>query len=125
MSEIRWLPNSDNLFLAAHMDGTMVVYDKEKEDAAFVPEEASPQSEVPPSENGRSTALHIKKSVQSRNQKNNPVAVWKVCSSKINAYAFSPNGRHLAIVSEDGSLRIVDYLKEQYVDRQMCGSSMC
>ncbi|KAL1632151.1 hypothetical protein SLS56_003885 [Neofusicoccum ribis] len=98
------------------MDGTLVVYDKEKEDVAFVPEEASPQSEVPPSENGRSTSLHIKKSVQSRNQKTNPVAVWKVSSTKINAFAFSPDGRHLAIVSEDGSLRIIDYLKEQLLD---------
>ncbi|GME44166.1 putative catabolite repression protein creC [Neofusicoccum parvum] len=98
------------------MDGTLVVYDKEKEDVAFVPEDASPQSEVPPSENGRSTSLHIKKSVQSRNQKTNPVAVWKVSSTKINAFAFSPDGRHLAIVSEDGSLRIIDYLKEQLLD---------
>lgn len=116
VSEIRWLPNSDNLFLAAHMDGTLVVYDKEKEDATFVPEETSPLNEKPPSENGRSTSLHIKKSVQSRNQKNNPVAVWKVSNTKINAFAFSPDNRHLAIVSEDGSLRIIDYLKEQLLD---------
>ncbi|KAL1644966.1 hypothetical protein SLS58_004037 [Diplodia intermedia] len=115
VSEIRWLPNSDNLFVAAHMDGTLVVYDKEKEDAPFVPEETL-QNERAPSDKGQSTSLHIKKSVQSRNQKSNPVAVWKVSSTKINAFAFSPDNRHLAIVSEDGSLRIIDYLKEQLLD---------
>ncbi|KAF9632855.1 hypothetical protein BFW01_g3718 [Lasiodiplodia theobromae] len=98
------------------MDGTMVVYDKEKEDAPFVPEEMGVQNEKPPSDKGQSTSLHIKKSVQSRNQKSNPVAVWKVSSTKINAFAFSPDNRHLAIVSEDGSLRIIDYLKEQLLD---------
>ncbi|KAL9631078.1 MAG: hypothetical protein Q9164_006083, partial [Protoblastenia rupestris] len=38
ISEIRWLPGSENLFLASHMDGTLIVYDKERDDAAFTPE---------------------------------------------------------------------------------------
>ncbi|KAL1388623.1 WD40-repeat-containing domain protein [Phyllosticta capitalensis] len=127
VSEIRWIPNSDSLFLAAHMDGTLVVYDKEKEDAPFVPEGTSPHSEKPPSENGRSAALHVQKSVQSRNQKSNPVAVWKVSKSKINAFAFSPDCRRLAIVSEDGSLRVIDYLQEKLLDifRSYYGGLMC
>lgn len=60
--------------------------------------------------------LHIKKSVQSRNQKTNPVAYWKASSSKINAFAFSPDGKHLAVASEDGCLRIINFLKEELVD---------
>ena len=57
--------------------------------------------------------LHINKSVNSKNQKTNPVSAWKLSTSRINELAFSPDRRHLAVVSEDGSLRIIDYLKEQ------------
>jgi WD40 repeat protein len=103
------------------MDGSLVVYDKEKEDAAFNPNEenASASSEL----NSATSAsekrvnylkeIQINKSVHSRNQKANPVALWKVSNQRINAYAFSPDNRHLAVVSEDGTLRIIDYLKER------------
>jgi WD40 repeat protein len=53
------------------------------------------------------------KSVHSKNQKVNPVSFWKLSNQRINAFAFSPDNRHIAVVSEDGTLRIIDYLKEQ------------
>jgi catabolite repression protein CreC len=91
------------------MDGTLAVYDKEKEDAAVAAEEA-----VNGVSNGEDPKpiLRIKKSVQSRNQKANPVACWKVSNQKINNLSFSPDGRHLAVVCEDGAVRVVDFLKE-------------
>ncbi|KAH6663615.1 catabolite repression protein creC [Plectosphaerella plurivora] len=130
VSEIKWIPGSDNLFLASHMDGSLVVYDKEKEDAPFVPEEdettAPNDTSVSGSENGHATngatginhkkKLQIYKSVHSKNQKFNPVASWKLSNQRINAFAFSPDNRHLAAVSEDGTLRIIDYLKEELLD---------
>lgn len=98
------------------MDGTLIVYDKERDDVAFVPED---NSAVTPEfdwlENGHAP-LQIKKSVNSKNQKANPVASWKISNHRINGFAFSPDSRHLAVVSEDGSLRIIDYLKEQSVE---------
>src|ERR1700753_1097113 len=99
------MPGSENLFLAAHADGSLVVYDKEKEDAAFVPEEdvVRPASGV-----AGKPGLQVLKSVQSKTQKSNPVAYWKVLNQRINDMAFSPDGRHLAVASEDGSLRILD-----------------
>lgn len=121
ISSIYWLPNKENLFLAAHTDGTLVVYDKEKEDAEFVPEDALP------TENGHTNGsaiangeskhkLRVKKSVNSRNQKTNPVAVWQLSKQKINRIAFSPDGQHLAAVSEDGTLTILDYINERVLD---------
>ncbi|KAL1610199.1 hypothetical protein SLS60_001864 [Paraconiothyrium brasiliense] len=112
VSDIRWLPNSENLFLAAHMDGSLIVYDKEKEDAPFVAED---QDQVQP-ETEKKARLVVKKSVNSKNQKFNPVSYWKTSNSRINAFAFSPDCRHLAVVSEEGSFRIIDFLKEQWVD---------
>lgn len=120
LAEIRWIPGSDTLFLAAHMDGALVVYDKEKEDALF-----SLDEEGGVKENGESNGVNgvhhgadiqVNKSVYSKNQKTNPVAVWKLSNQRINAFAFSPDNRHLAVVSEDGSLRIIDYLKEELTD---------
>jgi WD40 repeat protein len=104
------MPGSENLFLAAHDDGTLVVYDKEKEDAAFVSDEAalptSPADATQP-------RLQILKSVRSLTQRTNPVAYWKVCHQRINAIEFSPDGMHLAMVSGDGRLRIIDFHKEE------------
>jgi WD40 repeat protein len=117
VSEIRWIPGSENLFLAAHMDGSLVVYDKEKDDAAFLPEEngthTNGDSEKSIGSGEHSAKLHVDKSVHSKNQKFNPVSFWKLSNQRINAFAFSPDNRHLAVVSEDGTLRIIDYLKEQ------------
>ena len=116
--------------MASHMDGSLVVYDKEKEDASFATEEDGGQQQppLPPHQhspvNGEangtngvvnhSSYIQVNKSVHSKNQKTNPVAVWKLSNHRVNAFAFSPDNRHLAVVSEDGSLRIIDYLKEQY-----------
>ncbi len=105
------------------MDGSLIVYDKEKEDMAFSPEEEK-NGAIPDSNsdeaidaNGHYKAkLHVNKSVHSKNQKFNPVALWKLSNQRINAFAFSPDNRHLAVVSEDGTLRIIDYLKEQFVN---------
>jgi hypothetical protein len=116
VSEIRWIPGSEHLFLAAHMDGSLVVYDKEKEDALFtVDGEEHKENGEPNGMNGGNdaTRIQINKSVYSKNQKTNPVAVWKLSNQRINAFAFSPDNRHLAVVSEDGTLRIIDYLKEE------------
>ena len=113
ISEVRWLPSSENLFLTAHTDGTLMVFDKDKEDAPFLPEDYSLGEGHETCNQPIDSGLQIQKSVQSKNQRSNPVAVWKIGSSKINAFAFSPNGQQLALVAEDGSLRILDYMNEK------------
>ncbi|KAI1326787.1 catabolite repression protein creC [Xylariaceae sp. FL0255] len=114
VSQIRWIPGAENLFLAAHMDGTLIVYDKEKEDVAFTPEEPEPSADNASANSvNRSEQITVLKSVHSKNQKTNPVAVWKLSNQRINAFNYSPDNRHLAVVSEDGTMRIIDYLKEK------------
>ncbi|KAJ5634521.1 hypothetical protein N7528_002363 [Penicillium herquei] len=119
VTHIKWLPGSENLFMASHANGVLVVYDKEKEDALFTPENTGiPEKEIP---------LEILKSVNSRNQKTNPVSSWKLASQRISNFAFSPDQRHLAVVLEDGSLRLMDYLKEEVLDifRSYYGGLIC
>ncbi|KAI9869243.1 MAG: hypothetical protein M1813_000031 [Trichoglossum hirsutum] len=116
VSQIRWIPGSENLFLAAHVNGSLVVYDKEKEDAPFIPEGNGTSANRPSSSLVTESSLHVSKSVNSKNQKFNPVACWTLLKQPINDIAFSPDNKHLAVVSEDGTLRIIDYLKEQLLD---------
>lgn len=111
---VKWIPGSENLFMVAHANGQLVVYDKEKEDALFTPE-TNPFEEPPKSSDRQH--IQVLKSVNSRNQKTNPVALWKLTNQRISQFAFSPDQRHLAIVLEDGTLRVMDYLKEEYADR--------
>jgi WD40 repeat protein len=128
VSAIRWIPGSESLFLAAHMDGTLVVYDKERDDAAFEPEDhGTPAGGEAGGESNEGPSLRIRKSVNSKNQKTNPAASWKISNQKINDVAFSPDARHVAVVSEDGSLRIIDYLKETLIDlyTSYYGGIMC
>src|SRR5882762_7176992 len=44
---VRWVPTSPTLFLASHADGTIIIYDKEREDGVFTPQD--PKSFVPAS----------------------------------------------------------------------------
>lgn len=98
------------------MDGSLVVYDKEKDDAIFTSEQENGEVEATNGTNGVHSSrngIQVQKSVNSKNQKFNPVAAWKLSNQRINAFSFSPDNRRLAVVSEDGSLRIIDYLKEE------------
>ena len=36
---VRWVPSSSTLFLVSHADGTIIVYDKEREDGTFTPQD--------------------------------------------------------------------------------------
>ena len=43
---VSWVPSSPSLFLVSHADGTIIVYDKERDDGAFTPQDPGtvPQS---------------------------------------------------------------------------------
>ncbi|KAJ9233588.1 hypothetical protein DTO169E5_6964 [Paecilomyces variotii] len=126
VTHIKWIPGSENLFLAAHANGHLVVYDKEKEDALFTPETNDVFDRPSASVNTRK-GMTILKSVNSRNQKTNPVSVWKLSNQRINQFAFSPDHKHLAVVLEDGTLRIMNFLKEEVLDifRSYYGGMIC
>lgn len=114
VTHIKWIPGSENLFMAAHANGQLVVYDKEKDDALFTPEVEEGIDGVASSSSSK--VIQILKSVNSKNQRTNPVSVWKLSNRRINHFAFSPDKRHLAVVLEDGTLRVLDYLKEEVTD---------
>ncbi|KAL1913752.1 hypothetical protein Sste5344_000018 [Sporothrix stenoceras] len=113
VSDVRWVPGSENLFIAAFMDGSLVVFDKEKEDAAFVFDEDEANRQRLSNSTEARTHIQVERSIHTKGQKSNPFAFWKLSNQRINAFAFSPQANLIAVVSEDGSLRIIDILREE------------
>ena len=95
---IKWLPGSPNHFLVSFSSGHMYVINEE-----------SPSGTTPPHyqpfKHGEGYSVHTCKTKYNRN----PVYRWVVGESAINEFAFSPCGKYLAVVSDDGYLRVFDY----------------
>ncbi|PIL24314.1 hypothetical protein GSI_14067 [Ganoderma sinense ZZ0214-1] len=134
---IRWVPDSPNLFLVSHADGTIIVYDKEREDGAFTPQEpgTSPPSVSPLDGSSSSDSqgewnpldsifvtmppwhpvtmggpVPIGAKPEKEKTAKNPVSHWRVSRRSI------VDAKFLAAISEDGCLRVIDTVAEQLVD---------
>ncbi|KAG0200124.1 hypothetical protein BGX28_006704 [Mortierella sp. GBA30] len=99
---IRWLPGSENQFMAAFHDGSILIMDKERDDNTFT-------APTPPNDN----SFQVTKP---KHSKHNPIAHWQVCKKPITAFAFSPDVQHVAVVAMDGGLRIIDFQQGRLLD---------
>jgi WD40 repeat protein len=141
---VRWVPASSTLFLVSHADGTIIVYDKERDDGVFsvpvpttqtltpsFPHSNSHSSQnqsqlaaewdplttmyvtVPPwhPEANASGGIRVDKGVAK-----NPVSHWRLSKRAVVDFVFSPDVKHVAAISEDGCLRVIDAFAEQLVD---------
>ncbi|KAJ7137724.1 WD40-repeat-containing domain protein [Mycena epipterygia] len=128
---VRWVPSSSSLFLVAHADGTIIVYDKERDDGTFTPQDPVSPSDgqqrsskdwdpvdsifvtMPPWHPVSSGAgLTAPGKVVAKN----PVSHWRVSRRSVVDFVFSPDVKYVAAISEDGCLRVIDALAEQLVD---------
>ncbi|KAI1308742.1 hypothetical protein EDD11_004180 [Mortierella claussenii] len=98
---IKWLPGSESQFMAAFQDGSILIMDKERDDNAFT-------TPTPSNDN----TFHVTRP----KGKHNPISHWQVCKKPITAFAFSPDLQHVAVVSMDGCLRVVDFRSERLLD---------
>ncbi|KAH9852675.1 WD40 repeat-like protein [Lenzites betulinus] len=140
---IRWVPDSPNLFLVSHADGTIIVYDKEREDGAFTPQEPGSSSPTVFPLDGMSSSSSqgewnpldsifvtmppwhpvtaggpIPPGAKAEKEKTakNPVSHWRVSRRSIVDFVFSPDAKYLAAIADDGCLRVIDTVAEQLVD---------
>ncbi|KAL1110273.1 hypothetical protein AAG570_008350 [Ranatra chinensis] len=97
---IRWIPGSANLFLVSHSSGQLYLYNEE------LPCGTSPPH-YQPFKQGEHYAVHTCKTKSTRN----PLYRWVIGNEgvSINEFAFSPCGDYLAVVSQDGFLRVFHY----------------
>ncbi|PHZ08561.1 WD40 repeat-like protein [Rhizopus microsporus ATCC 52813] len=102
---IKWLPGSEDLFVAAFKDGSMMIMSKERDDQPFSLSEPNSWIE---------TQFYTFR--PHKGYKHNPVSYWKLSKEAITDFSFSPDGVHLAVTGADGQLKIIDYKNERLTD---------
>ncbi|XP_072819830.1 WD repeat-containing protein 20 isoform X3 [Vicugna pacos] len=95
---VRWVPGSESLFLVAHSSGSTYLYNVEHACGTTAPHYQLLKQ-------GESFAVHTCKSKSTRN----PLLKWTVGEGALNEFAFSPDGKFLACVSQDGFLRVFNF----------------
>jgi WD40 repeat protein len=135
---IRWLPKSLNLFLVSHSSGHMYLYDidlnqaqssSQSQHASSGPYQVISEGDgfkietnvsiVKSSKvQNQNDSLNGKQAVQLAQQQQNPLIKWTITTvnkdeCSINEFAFSPDAQHLAIVCQDGYLRVFNYAEMQ------------
>ncbi|XP_027563289.1 dystrophia myotonica WD repeat-containing protein-like, partial [Neopelma chrysocephalum] len=113
---VRWLPRTERLFLASHASGHLYLYDSEQPCGA-----TSPQYSLVT--RGEGFSVFSCKSKTPRN----PLLKWAVGEGPLNEFAFSPDGRSLACVSQDGCLRVFHFASMllQGMMRSYFGGLLC
>ncbi|XP_036392391.1 WD repeat-containing protein 20 isoform X1 [Megalops cyprinoides] len=113
---LKWLPKSENLFLASHASGHLYLYNVEH-----------PCGTTPPQysllRQGEGFAVYACKTKTPRN----PLLRWAVGEGGLNEFAFSPDGVHVACVGQDGCLRVFhfDSMELQGVMKSYFGGLLC
>ncbi|XP_077476939.1 WD repeat-containing protein 20 [Stigmatopora argus] len=95
---VKWVPGSESLFLVSHASGNMYLYNMEHASGT-----AAPHYQL--LKQGDSYSVHTCKSKSTRN----PLLKWTVGEGALNEFAFSPDGKFLACVSQDGFLRVFNF----------------
>ncbi|CAI5514411.1 unnamed protein product [Closterium sp. Naga37s-1] len=105
---VAWVPGGDGLFVTAHADGNVYVFDKVGRTSSLcVHRDGSTEPGFAPIKD-----VHAFSTAHARSNKSNPSARWHISPSAINALAFSPSGSHMATVSRDGYLRVFEWERE-------------
>lgn len=113
---MKWIPGSESQFLVSYNNPNIYIYDKNL--PSLITE---PQLTVVKSAAGFSVEVCKNK------QDCNPLCRWKVGNGGVNELAFSPDCKHLAVVSQDGYLRLFDFEKQELLGsmRSYFGGLLC
>ncbi|CAB3248574.1 unnamed protein product [Arctia plantaginis] len=105
---IKWVPGSSNLFITAHASGQLYVYNEELTCGTTAPHYQLFKQ-------GDGYSIHTCRTKSTRN----PLYRWIIGAegSCINEFAFSPCGTNLAVVSQDGFLRVFHYDTMELIGR--------
>lgn len=118
MTCIKWVPGSPNLFLASHSSGQLYLYNEELPCGVAAPH-------YQPFKQGEGFSVSTCKAKSTRN----PLYRWVIGPDNccINEMAFSPCGSYLAVVSQDGFLRVFHYdtMELAGIARSYFGGFLC
>ena len=94
---VQWVQGTESLFLASHRSGNLYLFNKDLPCSSHSP---------------HYTLLRTVNDCliyHNKNKAKNPQTRWTIGKSAINQFEFSPDLKHIAIVSQDGILRVLDY----------------
>uniref|UniRef100_A0A3B4B399 Uncharacterized protein n=1 Tax=Periophthalmus magnuspinnatus TaxID=409849 RepID=A0A3B4B399_9GOBI len=113
---LKWLPKSENLFLASHASGHLYLYNVDHSCGTTPPQYSLLRQ-------GEGFAVYACKSKTPRN----PLLRWAVGEGGLNEFSFSPDGVHVACVGQDGCLRVFhfDSMELQGVMKSYFGGLLC
>lgn len=113
---LKWLPKSENLFLASHASGHLYLYNVEHPCGTTAPQYSLVRQ-------GEGFAVYACKTKTPRN----PLLRWAVGEGGLNEFAFSPDGVHVACVGQDGCLRVFhfDSMELRGVMKSYFGGLLC
>ncbi|XP_060799349.1 WD repeat-containing protein 20 isoform X1 [Neoarius graeffei] len=113
---LKWLPKSENLFLASHASGHLYLYNVEHPCGTTAPQYSLLRQ-------GEGFAVYACKTKTPRN----PLLRWAVGEGGLNEFAFSPDGVHIACVGQDGCLRVFhfDSMELHGVMKSYFGGLLC
>lgn len=116
MTCLKWLPKSENLFLASHASGHLYLYNVDHPCGTTAPQYSLLRQ-------GEGFAVYACKTKTPRN----PLLRWAVGEGGLNEFAFSPDGVHVACVGQDGCLRVFhfDSMELQGVMKSYFGGLLC
>lgn len=115
---IKWVPNSKHLFLVSHVSGKLYLYNETFSCCTTPPIYQQVKT-------GDGYTIYTCKTKSTRN----PIYKWLIGfdSNTINEFAFSPCGLNLAVVTQDGFLRVFHYDKMELIGmaRSYFGGFLC
>uniref|UniRef100_A0A4W4DN60 DM1 locus, WD repeat containing n=1 Tax=Electrophorus electricus TaxID=8005 RepID=A0A4W4DN60_ELEEL len=113
---LKWLPKSENLFLASHASGHLYLYNVEHPCGTTAPQYSLLRQ-------GEGFTVYACKTKTPRN----PLLRWAVGEGGLNEFSFSPDGVHVACVGQDGCLRVFhfDSMELQGIMKSYFGGLLC
>lgn len=114
---LRWVPQKRSMFIVGHASGQLFVYNEQLPCGTTLPH-------YQPLQVGNGFQVSACKTKTTRN----PLSRWVLGNgAAVNDFEFSPNGTHLAIVTQDGLLRVFHYeaMEIQGVARSYFGGLLC
>lgn len=128
VTDIKWIPGSPNYFVTLHANGTLIIFDKDREDGGFAAagglNHQDPRSTdtfriikslYGSSGTGNGTGSSSNNSNLNSN-KHNPVAMYKLSHRSLTSVTFSPDRQTLVITSGDGFMRFLNLATEVVTD---------
>lgn len=107
---IKWLSHPRTYFAASFASGSLYIFDEELNHQRDL--NVQPVYSTMKDEEKNYSISYIK---QKTKPVRNPLARWSIGQGALNEFAFSPDQKYLAFVSQDGFLRIFHYEKMQLV----------